>query len=180
MSIRKIVFMAIFITMGIVLPIAFHFTGTGLGAIFLPMHIPVILCGCILGPFAGFIVGMVTPVLSSLLTGMPPFLPILPIMFFELSVYGLIIGYLFKVLHWNIYSSLLVTMVVGRITAGLVVWFLVTVFAFNLPANPLLYIWGITVKGFPGILIQLILIPLLARYLFNILEGNYIKKGFQQ
>lgn len=167
MNVRKLVMLAMFLALGMVLPMAFHFGGPGLGRVFLPMHIPVLICGLLMGPVAGLLVGLITPVLNSFLTGMPPLLPSVPIMVVELAVYGLLTGYLYQKLEWNILVVLPVSMLAGRFAAGLTVWFLVTNFGFDLPANPLFYSWGTITTGLPGILIQLVLIPLLIRYLGN-------------
>ena len=179
MSTKKIIYMAFFIALGIILPIAFHLFGTGLGKIFLPMHLPIFLSGVLMGPVAGFIVGMVTPTLSSFLTGMPPVLPMLPIMFIELMVYGIAVGYFYQTRKNNILISLLASMLLGRIGAGFVVMVLVYIFNIgNLPGNPLLYIWGTLITGFPGIIIQLLLIPLLAKNLVVFFQKNKNKQDF--
>ncbi len=168
MKTRKLVLMAIFIALGIVLPMAFHFFGTGLASIISPMHIPVFIAGAFMGPMGGIVVGAATPVLSSLLTGMPPVIPMLPIMFVELIIYGGVIGYLFKAKKMNIFLSMVVSMLLGRIGMGVVVWFLVHVFNIGyLPANPVIYIQAAVIKGLPGIIIHLIVVPLVINYLQN-------------
>src|SRR6056297_1883420 len=119
MNIKKIVYTAFFIALGIVLPMLFHLIGgPGLGRVLLPMHLPVIIGGAFLGPIAGLIIGMVTPILSSLFTGMPPVIPMLPIMIAELGIYGLIMGYFFYRIKMNVYLSLILTMLAGRIAAS--------------------------------------------------------------
>lgn len=65
---------------------AFHVIPNG-GSVFLPMHIPVLICGA---PY-GLACGIITPFLSSMTTGMPPAM-ILPQMMIELAVYGLVTG----------------------------------------------------------------------------------------
>lgn len=168
MKIRTMVYSAIFITLGIVLPIAFHYFGTAIGPVFLPMHIPVFLAGIYLGPLAGLLVGGVTPILSSLFTGMPPVIPMLPIMFVELMIYGAVIGFFFTNRKLNIYLSLVISIIMGRIGVGIVVWVMVNIFNITrLPGNPVVFIWGSIVKGLPGIAIQLILIPLISRYILQ-------------
>lgn len=174
MKTKFLVYTALFITLGLILPLAFHFIGGG-GPIFLPMHIPILLAGALLGPTAGLITGIITPILSSLLTGMPPVLPVLPIMVVELTFYGLVTGYMIK--RFNIYLSLLISMLVGRIGAGLVVAVMVHILNFKLPANPLVYIWGTITTGLPGIVIQLILIPILYKYLINYNTIEMVKKN---
>ena len=69
--IKKMVITAVFSALCVVLPMIFHAFPNG-GNIFLPMHIPVLLCGLMCGWPFGFICGVLGPVLSSLLTGMPP------------------------------------------------------------------------------------------------------------
>ena len=82
------------IAIGIILPMVVHMSGIN-GAIFLPMHIPVLISGLILGSSLGLIVGIISPTLNHIITGMPP-IPILWIMLVELAVYGLVSGYLYR------------------------------------------------------------------------------------
>lgn len=108
--------------LGIVLPMAFH-TIQNAGSIFLPMHIPVLICGLLCGWQYGLICGILAPVLSSLFTGMPP-AAILPVMLCELAVYGLITGICVYGIHTEkqivkIYGSLITAMLVGRIVSGI-------------------------------------------------------------
>jgi len=123
-NVRKMVTAGLFIALGIVLPMAFHAV-QGAGPIFLPMHIPVLMSGLILGWKYGLAVGAITPILSHFLTGMPPIAPIpmLQVMIFELAAYGAIAGLLTKLIrtkdtHANIYLSLIGSMLVGRIIMG--------------------------------------------------------------
>lgn len=169
MNNKKIVYSAFFITLGIVLPSIFHFIGgPGLGKVFLPMHFPVLIGGAFLGSSAGLIIGILTPILSSLFTGMPPVIPMLPIMIGEVALYGLIMGYLYFKLKINIVISLLLSMIAGRIMAGLVVVILVYGFGLaQLPANPIIYISGTITAGIPGIIGQIILIPVVMKYIRN-------------
>ena len=67
---KNLVLTAFCIALCIVLPMAFH--AIGAGATFLPMHIPVLLCGLLCGWPFGAACGLIGPLLSSLLTGMPP------------------------------------------------------------------------------------------------------------
>lgn len=78
---------ALLIAAGLILSLLLHTLGAA-DSIFLPMHILVLLAGFCLGPYCGLTVGLLTPALSSLLTGMPPLLPVLPLMLAELGVYG--------------------------------------------------------------------------------------------
>ncbi len=167
MDIKKIVYTAFFIALGIVLPMVLHLVGgPSLGRVLLPMHLPVLIGGAFLGPMAGLIIGIITPLLSSLFTGMPPVIPILPIMIAELGIYGLVMGYFFFRIKMNVYLSLIISMLAGRIMASLVVLALVYGFGFaRLPANPIIYIYGTITAGFPGIIGQLLIVPLVLRYI---------------
>ena len=160
MNPRRLTMTALCIALCVVLPMAFH-SIQGAGSIFLPMHIPVLLCGLACGPVYGLVCGLAGPFLSSLLTDMPP-APYLPSMLIELGVYGLATGLLILVIRtkWpllNLYLSLLASLLVGRIVGGIVQ-------AFIFQAGK--YTWSLWftsyfAKGLPGIAIQLLLIPAL-------------------
>jgi len=155
-TIRQITLAGLFIAIGLILPMAFHVLGPG--TTFLPMHIPVLMAGFSLGLPMALLVGILTPILSSLLTGMPLIFPVLPFMILELGTYALGTSFLYRTKKWNVYVSLLVTMVLGRIAAMGAVWVLVNYTTAKLP-NPWVFITGAITAGIPGIFIQLILIP---------------------
>lgn len=157
-STRDIILSGLFIALGIILPVFFHSFGGG--SIFLPMHIPVLLSGFFLSIPYAVAVGALTPMLSSILTGMPPLVPVLPFMVCELTAYGLFTSLLFRKFKFNIYFSLLGSMIGGRIIAGIAVWLLTTFFTVKLP-GPIIFIYGALIKGIPGIIIQLIFIPII-------------------
>lgn len=161
MKSRNIVFSGLFIAFGLILPMIFHQFNMG-GPGFLPMHIPVLIGAMLLGPLSGLIIGLITPVLSSVLTGMPVLFPMLPIMFFELGFYGLVAGYLYKTLKLSIFPSLIGAMLVGRVVAGIVVFFLGQFFGFQGP-GPISYITGAVMTGIFGIIIQLIFVPIVVK-----------------
>lgn len=167
-SVKELIMSGLFIALGIVLPIIFHMIGAG--TVFLPMHIPVLLSGFFVGvPFA-IAVGILTPLLSSLLTGMPPMFPVLPFMMFELGTYGAITSLLYRKLTWNmylrVYLSLIGSMIAGRISAAMAVWGLATFFAAKLP-GPIVFITSAIVTGVPGIIIQLAIIPIIVVVIYN-------------
>ena len=87
--VKKISLGAMCIALCCVLPVAFH--TVGLGSILSPMHIPVLLCGIVCGGGWGALCGILGPVLSCLISGMPG-----PMMLFrmvpELLFYGLAAG----------------------------------------------------------------------------------------
>ena len=174
---KKVAFAGFFIALGVLLPMIFHMTGFG-GPIILPMHIPVLLAGFYLGGLYGLFVGFLTPLLSHFVTGMPPLspVPMLIIMMFELSAYGFIAGILFTKTR-RIFSSLIASMVGGRIVAGGVVWLLVNLFEFGQLGAPIVFISGAVVTGLPGIVLQLFLIPILVAKLKTDLIPEETLKG---
>ena len=155
-SAKEITLTALFITLGVILPIVFHQFALS-GRIFLPMHIPVFLAGIFIGPLGGLIVGMVCPPLSFLLTGMPPPYAV-PLMSMELSIYGLSIGILIRWIKLSI-LSLLIAMILGRLAFALGLFILGQFL--SLPYGPQAFIKISLVTGLPGIALQLVLIPLL-------------------
>ncbi|WP_425059972.1 hypothetical protein SCACP_06060 [Sporomusa carbonis] len=161
-STQKLIGVAMFIALGVVLPLAFHLAGAG-GSVFLPMHIPVLMAGLLLGSQGGLAAGALTPVLSSLLTGMPPLLPVLPIMVVELGVYGLSAGYLYQKRNVPLVWSLVGAMLTGRLAAGLAVAAIGGLLQIKI--QPLAYLLGVFSTGLPGMAIQLIFIPLLVKKL---------------
>ena len=157
---KKLIFTALCVALGITLPIAFHSIANA-GAIFLPMHIPVLLCGLLCGWPYGLACGVLSPLLSSLLTGMPP-VAVLPGMLFELAVYGAVSGFLLPRLHFqkkvfNIYTALLSAMLLGRIVSGVMNALIFRAGAYSLE----LWLTASFITALPGIVIQLVLIPVL-------------------
>ena len=71
---KQLVISALLLAAGLVLP---FLTGsiTNIGRMLLPMHLPVLLCGFVCGWQWGLLVGFVTPLLRSVLFGMPPMVP---------------------------------------------------------------------------------------------------------
>ena len=164
-SVKTLVLAALFLAMALVLP---FLTGQipELGAMLCPMHIPVLLCGFFCGWPWGLAVGLIAPVLRSLMFGMPPMFPTAVCMAFELATYGSVSGLLYDKLprkKSSIYIALLTAMVLGRLVWG-AARFICTgldVSAFGLSA-----FWaGAVTTAIPGIVVQIILIPLLVMIL---------------
>lgn len=164
--VKRTVLGALFAALCVVLPIAFHSIPNA-GSIFLPMHIPVLLCGMVCGWPYGLLCGLMGPVLSSLLTSMPP-AAMLPPMMVECGVYGLVSGVLLKTVRTgkntaDLYVALVGAMLAGRIAAGV--------------CKALIFSPGLTMSAWlvssfltalPGIVVQLVVIPLLVGILIKI------------
>lgn len=153
---------AMFLAIGLVLPLL---TGQipQIGNMLLPMHIPVFLCGLICGWQYGAIVGLVLPLIRYAIFGMPVLFPTGIAMSFELMTYGLVAGLLYGISHWqcviSLYRSLIAAMLAGR-----VVWGIVQVILLGISGNG--FIWqmfmaGAFLNAIPGIIVQLILIPVI-------------------
>ena len=157
---KKLVSCALCIALGVLLPMAFHVIPNA-GSIFLPMHIPVLICGA---PY-GLACGIITPFLSSMTTGMPPAM-ILPQMMIELAVYGLVTGLCEKHINFKnempkLYISLIIAMLAGRIVNGLINTFVLSTQGYTLSV----FMTASFITCLPGIIIQLIIVPILVRIL---------------
>ena len=164
-SVKNMTLTAVCIALCVVLPIAFHSIPDA-GSVFLPMHIPVLICGMICGWPYGLICGLMGPLLSSALTGMPP-VAILPAMMVECATYGMVSGIILKLVHTkntyaDLYIALVVAMLAGRVLSGI--------------AKALIFMPGISMKAWimasfvtalPGILIQLVFLPSVVQMLMK-------------
>ena len=156
-STRQVVLAALFVALGLVFPSIFHLFGATAGRIFLPMHIPVLVCGLVLGPVPGLLCGFLTPLLSSIFTGMPVLFPQGVVMMLELGAYGFFTGLLGR--RFGIYPSLIGAMFCGRIVSGITFSILMGLSggAYTFEA----FISAALITALPGIVIQLVLVPLL-------------------
>ncbi|MFV0394020.1 MAG: ECF transporter S component, partial [Coprobacillaceae bacterium] len=120
MKTRKIMISAMCLALSLILPQAFHLIGMQqAGAIFLPMHIPIFIGGMLLGPVYGTGIGVLAPIISCLLTGMPTTQRVL-FMVVELASYGMLSGVLFHVFKlkekkWGALLTQIIAMIFGRI-----------------------------------------------------------------
>ena len=160
-STKKICISAVCIALCYALPVAFH--TIGLGTVFSPMHLPVLLCGLICGWACGAVCGIAGPVLSSMLTGMPAGVMLI-YMIPELCVYGLCAGLLMKRirtgrLYLDLYLALIPAMLLGRVAGGAAraLFYLSTAQPYSLA----LWVGAYFVETMPGAVLQLIVLPAL-------------------
>ncbi|MBU5313934.1 ECF transporter S component [Tissierella carlieri] len=153
---KRLIIAGLLLAIGVIIPTIFHTTGIP-GNIFLPMHVPVLIGGFLLPPYLALLLGMLTPILNSLITGMPPLFPMTVIMVFELGIYGLVASILYRKLELPSVVALIISMIAGRIMAGLVVFILAAFFAIEM--DPMTFVIGGVTTGIPGIIIQLVLVP---------------------
>ena len=162
----KIVTTAVCIALCVVLPLSLHYIpGVGslnLGTLLSPMHLPVLLCGLVCGWQYGLVCGIIGPLLSSLLTSMPGW-GYLPNMMIELALYGLLSGIMIGLVRTgkqtvDLYISLVTAMLVGRILTGIARALTLGIF---MPVTLESWATGYFVSSLPGIILQLILLPVL-------------------
>lgn len=172
-DIKQLTLTAMFLALAFVMP---FLTGQipQIGSMLCPMHIPVLLCGFFCGASWGLAVGVITPVLRSFVLGMPPMFPTAFCMAFELAVYGFVAGWLhnkFPKKKYYVYVSLFCAMILGRIVWGVVMFACMgfDVSKFGLTA----FFAGAFTNAIPGIVLQLVLIPLLV----VLLDKNSEKKS---
>lgn len=158
-STKKLTMSAMIVAIGIILPILIRMIPNG-GVLFSPMHIAPLLAGLAVGPVYGVVVGVLCPILNSMISGMPQGLTLIA-MCFELPTYGLVSGLLMMVLKdknskIQVYTSLVIAMLVGRIVGGIVQATLLGT------QNYSLKIWATSyfVSTAPAIVIHIILIPI--------------------
>ncbi len=156
--VKKLVLTSFFIALSLVLPQLAHLVYSA-GNVLLPMHLPVLLCGMVCGWPYGAVCGLVAPFLSSLFTGMPPLYPVGTAMALELCAYGAVSGVLYRKLGWNVYLALVAAMLAGRVVLGAAnaLFYGMSGAEYGLMA----FLSGAFLKALPGIVLQLVLVPLI-------------------
>ena len=157
------------IAAAVIVPQFFHWlgavsgSGTAPGVAFSPMHLPVIIVGFWAGPVAGAVAGLFGPIAAHYLSGMPP-LPQLPFMMAELFGYGVAAG-LLSYIKLNLVIKTLLVMIAGRVLRMFACTFAFYVLG-NTKMAPL-GIWKSIPAGLPGIVLQIVLIPLIVFWVEN-------------
>lgn len=157
---KKMILSAFFLALGLVMP---FITGQipEIGSMLLPMHIPVLICGFVCGWKYGGLVGVIVPLMRSVIWGMPPIMTAIS-MAFELATYGMVTGFLYKRLPKNkvlLYAELVVAMILGR-----VVWGAVSIVIYGIQGNTFswqIFMGGALLNAIPGIILQIVLVPVL-------------------
>jgi hypothetical protein len=147
---------ALFIALGVLVPFLFH--TVGLGKMFLPMFWPIAASAFFLPTSYSMAVGALTPILSSLSTGMPP-PPILYKMIAELALFAGTIGMLYRKtslgIFWLVLSGLFISEIVTLLSAAAIAPMI------GLP--PELYAIASFIESIPGVVVVMIMIPLIIK-----------------
>lgn len=166
-DIKKLTLSAMFLALAFVMP---FLTGQlpQIGSMLCPLHIPVLLCGFFCGATWGLGVGFIAPILRSFTLGMPQMFPTAFCMAFELAAYGFVSGWLHNKLpkkKVSVYVTLLSAMIIGRLVWGIAMFgcmgFDISKFGFSA------FLAGAVLNAIPGIVLQIIVIPILVITLEN-------------
>ena len=175
-ALARLLYSSMFLALGLLLPFLTAQIKP-FGSSLCPMHLPVLLCGFICGPYWGFAVGAITPILRSVTFGAPLLMPDAVAMAFELAAYAFIAGLLYKKLEKNMFMlfvELITAMICGRLVWGLVTF----VFIFlGIGSGEIGFalIWTKTVlQSIPGIILQIVAIPLI----INVLRKNRLMLNY--
>lgn len=161
-NVKKLAVTAMLFAVGMVLP---FFIGQipAIGKMLLPMHIPVLLCGFIVGWQYGALIGFLLPIVRGLVFGMPPLYPNAVAMAFEMAAYGFVSGYLYSHARWQCTKMLYISLVTAML-AGRLVWAFAEVILLGIGGNTFtweMFATGAFLNAIPGIIVQLVLIPLI-------------------
>ena len=150
------------IALAVALPQFVHIiVGAVGGMTWLPMYLPVLIAGCVLGAKYGVAIGMLSPVASFLITSAfsspMPMLARLPFMVVELAVFGGVSGLFSKYIAKNAlaaFPAVLIAEVCGR---G--VFMLCVVVLQNVTVLTPALVWSQIQSGFVGLIAQALLVP---------------------
>ena len=175
-KIQRMVFSAMFLAIALVLPLLTAQIPE-LGNALCPMHLPIFLCAFICGPLYGTGIGFIAPLLRFLIFGMPPIVPKGISMAVELAVYGLVTGLVYMKLSdkkINIYISLIIGMIAGRLA-----WALARIVLYGLGKSEFGWLFFITesvLNAIPGIVLQLILVPIIVMLVRKLYRNGEVKE----
>ncbi len=160
-DIKRLTLAALFLALCLALP---FLTGQipAIGSALSPMHIPVLLCGFVCGWPYGALIGLIAPLLRSLIFGMPPLFPTAVAMSLELATYGAVSGWMYALLPKRtvfLYIALVIAMLSGRAAWGLIRFLIAglggSAFTFDM------FLAGAFTSAVPGIICHIALIPLI-------------------
>ena len=163
------------VALAVILPQLVHLiSGQAGGVRWLPMYLPVLIGGCLLGWAWGLGVGIASPVVSFLITlafGDPmPALQRLPFMMAELAVFAAVSGLFSKKISsngWMAFPAVLLAQVSGRAVFMLLVVIFQSVISFT-PA----LIWSQIQTGLLGMVLQAVIVPFIVMGLKLLLDKD--------
>ena len=171
----KSIISAVIVALAVILPQLVHLAAGQAGGVqWLPMYLPVLLGGCLLGWAWGLGIGIASPVVSFLITlafGNPmPAHVRLPFMVAELAVFAAVSGLFSKKISengWLAFPAVLLAQVAGRTTFML----LVLIFQSVTPFTPAV-VWAQIQTGLLGLVLQAVLVPFIVMGLRLLLQRD--------
>lgn len=159
----KTIISAALIALAAALPQLVHLlAGSGGGMQWLPMYLPVLLGGCLLGWKWGLGVGALSPLVSFFITSLTgnamPAAARLPYMMAELAVMALTAGMFSKKIDknlWTAFAAVTLAFVLGRAAFIALAAIFQSVSALSAAA-----VWAQVQAGLPGMVLQMIAVPL--------------------
>lgn len=156
-NLQGIAFQSLLVTLAVALPAVAHLTGLPIRYL-LPMHAPVILAGLVYGWRGGLATGLLSPLTSFLISGMP-FPPMILPMTLELATYGLMTGLFRENARLNSFVSVAIAVMIGRIV------FLLTVLIAGSVGTPFMaYLQAAMLPGLIAMAGQIALLPFVAKW----------------
>lgn len=163
------------VALAVLLPQLVHLAfGQAGGVQWLPMYLPVLLGGCLLGTWWGLGVGVAAPLVSFAITSAMcnamPAASRLPFMVAELAVFAAVSGLFSKKIAangWMAFPAVLLAAVSGRTVFLL----LVLLFQGVAPFSPAL-VWAQIQTGFIGLILQAVVVPFVVMGLKVLLDRD--------
>ena len=153
-DLRLYTYVSLFVVLDVAIPWLCHIIHPLAGPMFLPMFFFVLLAGILFGWRAGVLVGLLTPLVSYGISGMP--LPqVLPRIITEAAFYGLAAGLLRGHFKLGVLASLIGAIIIGRLAA------LAEMALILGGSHSAIMAWQAAKLGWPGIALQLLLLPLI-------------------
>lgn len=172
-TIKTLIFVSL-AALAVVLPQAVHIAlGAGSGVKWLPMYLPVLIGGCLLGAKAGLLLGVVSPIVSFAVTsavGNPmPAAARLPYMIAELAVFAFVTGLFSEKIAKNglfAFPAVWSAQVLGRSV------FLLCSAVFGGSTLPFNAVLGQVKTGLIGLAAQAIIVPVIIILLNKMMNGE--------
>lgn len=147
------------------------------GMTYLPMYLPVLIGGCLLGTWWGLGIGIASPIVSFLITfasgNAMPTLERLPFMVVELAIFAFVAGLFSKKIAsnmWMAFPAVLFAQFAGRLSFLALVAIFQVVLSFNASM-----VWSQIQMGLIGIVLQALIVPciiMLLSYILNRKKKN--------
>ncbi|MFC1558274.1 ECF transporter S component [candidate division KSB1 bacterium] len=159
---REMVTAAIFGALGVIFPVLFHLIG--LGSVFLPMYLPIATMGFLVSFPIAVSTGIITPLFSAVVTGMPPFFPpVALVMCIELSVLAGSISLFYRRFKWNIWISLIGAIILSRTIYILILLLVIPL----LMLPPEILTIAAVISSIPGIILMAAIVPFAVKTIEN-------------